>query len=104
MDAAGCEYGPKDTYEICKGHVVGKKIGVAYCSAGALLLTPSLVTQVEDEDVEREEDEDAGDGEDGDANSSNCGDEAVVEKSIHGDGGREGRRRKGGIQVGRRVD
>ena len=58
---------------------------MAHRCAGALL-TPSLVTQVEDEDVEREEEEDAGDGEGSVVERSNCGVEALVDDIIEFEG------------------
>lgn len=82
--------------------MVGEEVGVARRPAGAMLLPPSLVTQVEDEDVEREEDQDTGDGVGSDAENANFGVEAFVQEIKDVDGGRS--RMKRGIRGGRKVD
>lgn len=96
------ECGPHDTNHLYGEHVVGKDVGVVH-RAGALL-SPSLETQADDVDVEREEEDEAGGGEDGDAQSASCGSEAVLHFIIQADGGRQKIRGNGGIRGGRGAD
>lgn len=58
VDTDAVEDGPEDTHHLNDNQVVGDQVG-GTCGSGALL-PPSLVTQTEDEDTEREDEEDVG--------------------------------------------
>ena len=72
--------------------MVGEDVGVASIIEGALL-PPSLETQIQDEDGEREEEEGSGDVEDSDDKMTDCEVEAIKDHWI-----------KGGVGRGRDVD
>lgn len=103
MDSTTNECGPYNTQQLYYDHLVGKVVRVAHRHAGALL-PPSLETQVENGDADREDGEDADDGEGCNAESASRGVEAVVHLTKKACTGRLGTRRKGGIGGGRGVD